>query len=131
MGMLPAIPSHGDAETTTELVLNVKRPSRNQCAILNTERRLPPRVTFGSVPIGPSHGNVGDVWANAFIGKEPPTAAVPAAIRIPLIMSRRFIPSSRFLSVISTSASLVLRPDDRQMPETYIRPALGASFIFL
>src|ERR1700730_5130372 len=131
MCMLPSNSSHGDAEITTELFLNVKRPSRNQCATLKTERKLPPRVTFRFVPMWPSQENVGEDWANAFIGNEPPTAAVPAAISIPLIKSRRLIPSSRFLSVISTSASLVLRPDDRQMPETYIRPALGARSIFL
>src|ERR1700676_1451626 len=100
MCMLPSNSSHGDAEITTELFLNVKRPSRNQCATLKPERKLPPPVTFRFGPMWPSRENVGEDWANAFIGNEPPTAAVPAAISIPLIKSRRLIPSSRFVSPI-------------------------------
>src|SRR5689334_3468987 len=97
MGWLPVKESQGEGEMLTELVLKVRRPSRSQCAILKTERWLPPRITLGSAPIGPSHGKVvvGASWAKARIGIEPPTLAVPAAINIPLMKSRRLIPSSR------------------------------------
>src|SRR5215831_13089961 len=99
IGWLPWKVSHGEGEIITELVLNVRRLSRNQWAMLNTERKLPPRRTLGSAPIGPSQGNAGEgaSCANARIGNELPTLTVPAAMSIPFRKSRRLIPSSCFL----------------------------------
>ena len=56
--------------------------------MLKTDGKFPPRSTRASLPIGPSHGKVVPA-ANILIGKELPTAVVPAAINIPLMKSRR------------------------------------------
>jgi len=73
---------------STLFVLNVMRLSLNQCAMLKIEGKLPPRRTRGSLPIDPSQGKVVPAGYER-MGNEPPTAAVPAAISIPLMKSRR------------------------------------------
>lgn len=84
----------------------MSRLSRSQCAILKTEGTFPPRSTLGSLPIEPSHGYVVPA-AYIRIGKEPPTAAVPAAISMPLMKSRRLMPALESLA-FSSSRMLLL-----------------------
>ena len=88
-----------EEEISALLVLNVSRLSLNQCAMLKTEGKLPPRRARGSLPIGPSQGKVVPP-SYARMGKEPPTAAAPAAISIPLMKSRRSTLSFPFFGVM-------------------------------